>query len=170
MTATALNSAGSEEGARGSTQQLVTFLVDGLLFGIDVRHVQEVIQQQEVTRIPLAADIFQGLMNLRGQLVLALDVRRRLGLKPRESGSPPVNVVIRQAEGPLSLLVDEVGDIVEVTADEFEPPPETVAECVRRFLAAVYKLPGCLLLVLDPKIGDADVETSSRPGDSPALV
>jgi purine-binding chemotaxis protein CheW len=131
------------------TRQLCTFAVDGLMFGVDVIHVQEVIRYQEMTPVPLAAKVISGLINLRGQIVTALDMRVRLGLSPRSADQLPTNVVVRHAEGVLSLLVDEIGDVVEVDAATFEAPPDTLPASSRAIIDGVYKLKPQLLLLLN---------------------
>lgn len=132
-----------------TTQQFCTFRVDSLFLGIDVQQVQEVIRYQDITRVPLASPAIRGLINLRGQIVTAIDLRERLGLPPRRAGALPMNVVVRTDEGALSLLVDEIGDVQEVQADSFERPPETLQGEVRRLILGTYKLPDRLLLALD---------------------
>lgn len=129
--------------------QFTTFYLDGLFFGIDVLKVQEVILYHDMTRVPLAPPEIMGLINLRGQIVTALDLRRRLGLRPRGTDERPLNVVVRTSDGPVSLLVDEIGDVVEVSRDRFEPPPETARGVARELVSGVYKLDERLLLVLD---------------------
>ena len=129
--------------------QLCTFYADGLYFGIDVREVQEVLQYQEMVRVPLAADVVQGLINLRGQIVTAIDLRRRLDLPEREDAVDPMNVVVRSDDGAVSLLVDEIGDVVEVEEAAFEPAPENLSGRARELIDGVFKLDGQLLLVLD---------------------
>ena len=145
-----------------TTRQLATFYLDRLFFGIQVEKVQEVIRYQEMTRVPLAAKVVGGLINLRGQIVTAIDLRQRLELAPRSSGELPMNVVIRSDDGALSLLVDEIGDVVEVDDASFEPPPETMRGVARELVRGVYKLRDDLLLVLDTEravqIGGSEVE------------
>lgn len=136
---------------RAEARQLCTFLVDGILFGVEVTHVQEVLRPQEMTPVPLANEAVRGLINLRGQIVTALDVRRRLGLRDRVGGEPPMNVVVRTGDGVVSLLVDEIGEVVEVEADRFEATPETVTPGLKALLEGVCKLSQQLLLVLDPR-------------------
>lgn len=131
--------------------QLCTFGVDDLLFGVDVTRVQEVIRFQEMTAVPLAPAVVRGLINLRGQIVMAVDLRARLGLPPNTEGDLPMNVVVRSADGCVSLLVDSIGDVIEVSGDAFEVPPPTMAKNHRQFVDAICKLPGRLLLVLDPE-------------------
>jgi purine-binding chemotaxis protein CheW len=131
-----------------SITQLCTFTVDDLLFGVEVTQVQEVIRFQEMTRVPLAPKVVRGLINLRGQIVTAIDLRTAL---PRGAGDLPMNVVIRGAEGSVSLLVDSIGDVIEVSEDAFESPPSTMNAVQRDVIDAVCKLPGQLLLVLDPE-------------------
>jgi purine-binding chemotaxis protein CheW len=132
-----------------SSQQFCTFFLSGHFFGTPVPQVQEVIQYQEMTRVPLAPEMVSGMINLRGQIVPAIDLRKRLGLPPRPAGEQPMNVVVRTSEGAVSLLVDEIGDVIEVGEEMLESPPETLAGCARELVEGVYKLPGRLLLVLD---------------------
>jgi purine-binding chemotaxis protein CheW len=126
-----------------------TFFLDGMFFGVEVCKVQEVIRNQEMTRVPLAHRTISGLMNLRGQIVTAIDLRRRLGLADRPMGQGRMNVVVQTPDGAASLIVDEIGDVREVTADSFESPPSTLTASARKLIRGAYKLPDRLLLVLD---------------------
>jgi purine-binding chemotaxis protein CheW len=129
--------------------QYCTFFLDGLFFGVPVQQVQEVIRYQELTRVPLAAPEVSGLINLRGQIVTAIDLRRRLGLPPRPAERLPMNVVVRHDGGAVSLLVDEIGDVQEAEASLFEPPPPTLHGPARSLIRGAYKLADRLLLVLE---------------------
>src|ERR1700735_2973363 len=131
------------------TSQFCTFYLDKLLFGVELKDVQEVIRSLEMTRVPLAPDVVSGLINLRGQIVTAVDLRRRLELEPVPPGARPMNVVVRSEDGSVSLLVDEIGDVVEVEEDTFEPPPETLRGPVREMILGVHKLDNRLMHVLD---------------------
>jgi purine-binding chemotaxis protein CheW len=131
------------------TSQFCTFYLDKLLFGVELKGVQEVIRSLEMTRVPLAPDVVSGLINLRGQIVTAVDLRRRLELEPAPPGACPMNVVVRSEDGSVSLLVDEIGDVVEVEEDTFEPPPETLRGSVRTMILGVHKLNDRLMHVLD---------------------
>src|ERR1700722_8669111 len=111
--------------------QYCTFYVAGHYFGLDVLKVQEIIRYQEMTRVPLAHPVVRGLINLRGQIVTALDLRLRLDLPARPDNQLPVNVVIRTDDGAVSLLVDEIGDVLEVSIRDFERPPETLRGIAR---------------------------------------
>jgi purine-binding chemotaxis protein CheW len=93
--------------------------------------------------------VVRGLINLRGQLVTALDLRRRLELEPLDCESLAMNVVVRTDDGAVSLLVDEIGDVVEAEDTTFETPPETLRGTVREMILGVHKLNGRLLHVLD---------------------
>ena len=130
-------------------RQLCTFYLQKLLFGVEVEKVQEVIRYQEMTRIPLSPEVIGGLINLRGQIVTAVDLRRQLELPARAGGELPMNVVIRRDDGPISLLVDEIGDVVEIQDDIYEHPPETLKGVGRELVQGVYKLKERLLLILD---------------------
>lgn len=130
-------------------QQYCTFYLDGHYFGLDVLKVQEIIRYQEMTRVPLASPVVRGLINLRGQIVTALDLRRRLGLPDRPEEQQPLNVVVHTDDGAVSLLVDEIGDVLEVPGKDFEKPPETLRGAARELVRGAYKLEGQLLLILD---------------------
>jgi len=130
-------------------KQFCTFFLNGLYFGVEVMNVQEVLRYQQMTRVPLASPIVEGLINLRGQIVTAIDLRRRLELPVRAGETLPMNIVVRASEGAVSLLVDEIGDVVEIDDDVFESPPETLRGVARDLIKGVYKLQARLLLVLD---------------------
>lgn len=144
------------------TKQFCTFFVADRFFGVDVRRVQEVIRYQAMTRVPLALPVIRGLINLRGQIVTAIDMRARLGLAPRPEGELPMNVVVRTADGAVSLLVDEIGDVVEVDEAAREDAPETLSPESRELVSSICKLKGRLLLVLEPERAVADGATVSR--------
>jgi purine-binding chemotaxis protein CheW len=135
--------------AVAETRQLCTFLIDGMLFGVDVMNVQEVIRYQEMTVVPLASATVRGLINLRGQIVTAIEMRARLGLPARQDDALPMNVVTTTADGVVSLLVDEIGDVLEVEERSFERAPETMGAAFRDLVPGVFKLEGRLLLLLD---------------------
>jgi len=133
-----------------STPQLYcTFFLKDFMFGIEVQAIQEVIRYQEMTAIPLAPGALRGLINLRGQIVTAIDLRTRFGLPPRDGDALPTNVIVRTSEGAVSLLVDEIGDVVEVDSALYERPPETLDRTARELVTGVYKLKHHLLLILD---------------------
>jgi purine-binding chemotaxis protein CheW len=129
--------------------QLSTFLVNGYLFGVEVATVQEVIRYQPMTRVPLAPPALSGLINLRGQVIAAVDLRRRLGFPDRTAGELPMDVIVRTGDGLVSLLVDRIGDVVEVSEEAFEEPPDTLVGISRELIRGAYKLDGALLLSLD---------------------
>lgn len=132
-----------------AVQQFCTFYLDNLFLGVEVLRVQEVIRYQEMTRVPLASEVIKGLINLRGQIVTAIDLRRQLELQERTQDKQPMNVVIRTDDGVVSLLVDEIGDVLEVNDEQFEHPPETLSGTARALVRGVYKLKDQLLLILD---------------------
>ena len=130
-------------------KQFATFFLNGMFFGVEVRKVQEVIRYQEMTRVPIAPAMLQGLINLRGQIIAAIDLRRRLEMPPRAEGQLPMNVVVRTDDGAVSLLVDEIGDVVTIQDDTYERLPDTLTGVARDLVRGVYKLKERLLLILD---------------------
>lgn len=150
------------------TRQLCTFLIDNMLFGVDVMNVQEVIRYQEMTAVPLASSTVRGLINLRGQIVTAIDMRARLGIAARDVSELPMNVVATTADGVVSLLVDEIGDVLEVEERTFERAPETLSATFRELVPGVFKLDGRLLLLLDAEKVAALGTSAGRPRTEPA--
>lgn len=126
-----------------------TFMLGDLYLGVPVTKVQEVIRAQQRTRVPLVSTVVNGLMNLRGEIVTTIDLRRRLELAPLAAGVESMNVVIRSDEGVVSILVDEIRDVLEVGNAEFESVPATLHGPCRELVAGIYKLDGSLLLILD---------------------
>ncbi|HEX5333926.1 MAG TPA: chemotaxis protein CheW [Cellulomonas sp.] len=129
--------------------QYVTFTLGGALYGVDVTRVQEALRAHTRTRVPLAPVDVAGLVNLRGQVVLTIDLRPRLGVAPLEVDAEPMMVVVQVDGEPVSLLVDEIGDVVEVGPERFEVPPDTLDVGLRRLITGAYKLDSSLLLILD---------------------
>ncbi|MBC8133461.1 MAG: chemotaxis protein CheW [Deltaproteobacteria bacterium] len=146
----------------GESEQFCTFNVDRYTFGVEVHKVQEVIRFQHMTRVPLAPAIVRGLINLRGQIVTAIDLRHRIGLPPAPPEMPPMNVILRTEQGPVSLLVDKIGDVREVSRDLFERPPDTLRDIASDMIRGVYKLPDRLLIVIDPERAIAAVATRTQ--------
>jgi purine-binding chemotaxis protein CheW len=138
-------------------QQICTFFLKGVYFGINVLNVQEVIRPQAITRIPLAPPDICGLINLRGQIITVIDLQDRLEMREpqRESNIKLVdeaqgfNIIVRFDDEVVSLLVDNVGDVLEFTQNTFQLPPTTLKGKIRWMLAGAYPLPEGFLLVLD---------------------
>lgn len=135
-----------------ATHQICTFYLGEQCFGLDVLNVQEIVAYQAITRVPLAHRVVRGLINLRGQIVTAIDLRRQLDLPDCDEECEPVNVVVQTDDGAVSLLVDEIGDVLEVTEHQFERPPEMLRGSARALIQGAYKLPDRLLVILDPKL------------------
>ena len=129
--------------------QFCTFYLDNLLFGVELKHVKEVGRPLDITQFPLAPAVVSGLINLRGQVVTAVELRRRLMLEPRPAGATVMNVVVRSADGAVILLVDDIGDVVDVDESTFEPAPEMLSPRMRSMILGIHKLQGRLLHVLD---------------------
>ena len=130
-------------------RQLCSFRLDGHLFGIDVQDVQEVVRQITMTPVPLAARAVSGLLSLRGQIVAAIDLRRCFGMPDRDETQRPISLIVSTPAGPVSLLADEIGDVLEPDPKTFECSATTDESSQAQRLAGVYKLPHDLLRVLN---------------------
>jgi purine-binding chemotaxis protein CheW len=130
-------------------RQFCSFIVNNLLLGADVRKVQEVVRGLEITSVPSAPWAVRGLINLRGQVIEAIDIRRSLGVADSTLAEAPFHLIFRTAEGPISFLVDEMGSVIEIGADSPSVAPETLKGRMREIVSLVYRLSNRLLLVLD---------------------
>ncbi len=130
-------------------QQYCSLMVGDLVLGIGVGEIQEVIKGSSITPVPLAHPAIRGLINLRGQIVTAIDLRRRLGLDPAGAGLDTTVMVLGAADEPMALVVDSVGEVVAVDESSFETPPDTLRGEARRMIDGAYKLERSLLLILD---------------------
>jgi purine-binding chemotaxis protein CheW len=130
-------------------QQFCTFRVGPFFFGVEVDKVQEVVRQQAMTRVPLAPPEVRGLINLRGQIITAIDLRRRLHLPERPAGQTAMHVLLSTGGGGVSFEVDQIEDVLTLRTDTIEPVPEMLQPEVRKFLRGVSQQEDRLLLVLD---------------------
>ena len=130
-------------------QQYCTFCLAERLLGIEVLKIQEVMQHQQVTAVPLAPSVVCGLLNLRGSIVTTIDLRGRFGMHALDGGEPPTNIVCQTEGGLVILLVDRIGDVVEVENSDFEAPPETLRGTARELIEGVYMLPAGLMSVVN---------------------
>jgi purine-binding chemotaxis protein CheW len=132
-----------------TVRRFCTFHVGDLLLGVEVELVQEVLGEEPMIRVPLADPWVSGLLNLRGQIVTAIDARRRLGMAPRGVGDRSANIVLRTPDGSVSLVVDREGDVVDLPDTEIEPLPENVSPAIRAVVTGTCKVDESLLLMLD---------------------
>ena len=138
-----------ENGRPAGNAEFVTFIIEGQLFGIPVLGVQDVLAAHKITRIALAPPEIAGSLNLRGRIVTAFDVRRRLGLQPRGISEESMSIVVEHGGELYSLMVDSVGEVLALSADDYEKNPPTLAAGIRDYSAGIYRLDQQLLVVLD---------------------
>jgi purine-binding chemotaxis protein CheW len=129
-------------------RQYCTFYVGDLFLGIEVERIQEVLQDCDITPVPKAPPEVRGLINLRGQIVTAVDLKTRFGLDP-EAGDSRTILVLDSADELRSLVADRSADVVEVQENDFEQPPETLKGEARKLIRGAFKLQKSLLLILD---------------------
>lgn len=141
--------AGPEADAEGETQDYVSMMIGGQLFGVPVLKVQDVLGTQRITRIPLAPPEVAGSLNLRGRIVTAIDVRLRLGLPSRAESETAMSVVVDHGGELYSLLVDSVGEVLSLRVRDFERNPPTLDPRWREFSEGIHRLEQSLVVVLD---------------------
>ena len=135
--------------AMEGSRDYVTMTIADQLFGIPVLAVQDVLGPQRITRIPLSPPEVAGALNLRGRIVTAIDVRRRLGLPPRAADNPGMSVVVDHKGELYSLIVDAVGEVMSLPSDAYERNPSTLDPRWREVSGGIYRLQGKLLVVLE---------------------
>ncbi len=136
--------------AVGSEDQrdYVTMSIGNQMFGIPVLNVQDVLGNQQITRVPLAPPEVAGSLNLRGRIVTAIDVRLRLGMPKKDDGKAPMSVVVEHDGELYSLLVDAVGEVLSLNIKDYQRNPPTLNARLREFSDGIYRLNGSLLVVL----------------------
>jgi purine-binding chemotaxis protein CheW len=145
-----------------SIHQFCTFYIDQHLFGIEAVVVQEVILNQQLTPVPLAPNDVLGVINLRGQIITAIDLRKRLGFESANGAATSVSVVALVQEELVSFMVERIGEIVEIDLNDLEAIPDTLQGAARELLNGAYKMPGQILLILDPQKMANVPDTTSR--------
>lgn len=133
----------------GAKQKYCTFYLENLFFGVEACKVREVVRHQPMTHVPLAPPAVRGLINLRGQIVTAIDLRQRLGMPEHPNEIRLKNIVMQSGDDVVSLLIDRIGDIMEIDEDDFERPPQTLDAGKRQLIRGAFKLKERLLLILD---------------------
>ena len=149
MSNTSNRGAETAGGPINDNAEYVTFVIDGQLFGIPVLGVQDVLSAHKITCIPLAPPEIAGSLNLRGRIVTAFDVRRRLGLAPWQDNGETMSIVVEHDNELYSLLVDSVGEVLTLAAKDYEKNPPTLAPRIREYSTGIYRLDDQLLVVLD---------------------
>jgi purine-binding chemotaxis protein CheW len=142
-------------------RQLSTFMVGRYLFGVDVALVQEIMRVRTMTPVPLADQEIAGLINLRGEVLTGIDLRILFGLESTDTSQNPINIVVRVDDEPVSLLVDAIGGVVDVSVLPFQSTPATVDPQTRALILGAYTLPDQLLLALDARKVLADLAVAA---------
>lgn len=127
----------------------VTIWLDGQMCGIPVLEVHDVLSKQVMTKIPKSPAAIAGVLNLRGQIVTAIDLRKRLNLADREDSNDEMNVVVEYQAEPYSLIIDKVGDVLSLSNDAFEKNPVTLEACWQEVSTGIFRLEEELLVILD---------------------
>ncbi len=131
------------------TIQITTFLLGDELFGIDALHVQEILPHQKITAVPRAPEYIKGLINLRGQIITVLDLRSRLGFEQAGDDVVGMNLIVNSSEGQMSILVDQIGNVLDIATNRFSPPPGTIRGVAVHYIQKVCQLEEALLILLD---------------------
>jgi purine-binding chemotaxis protein CheW len=132
-----------------ATEGFVTVVTGGQLFGLRLERVGDVFVPRGLSQVPLAPPEVAGLLNLRGRIVTAIDLRRRLGLPPRDDGSAPFAVGIEERGELYGLIVDRVGDVLRLKRSSYESNPVNLDQRWAKVCAGVHRLDHGLMVVLD---------------------
>jgi purine-binding chemotaxis protein CheW len=132
-----------------ATEGFVTVVTGGQLFGLRLERVRDVFVPRGLSQVPLAPPEVAGLLNLRGRIVTAIDLRRRLGLPPRSDGGAPVAVGIEERGELYGIIVDRVGDVLRLKRSSYDPNPVNLDQRWTKVCAGVHRLDHGLMVVLD---------------------
>jgi purine-binding chemotaxis protein CheW len=132
-----------------SVVEYVTAMIGGQLFGLPISRVQDVFAPARLTRVPLAGPDIAGLLNLRGRVVTVIDMRRRLDLPAAQGDGRPMAVGVEYRGESHGLLIDEIGEVLKLSAASREDNPVNLDERLARVSAGVHRLDGRLLVILD---------------------
>ncbi|HPF46016.1 MAG: chemotaxis protein CheW [Alphaproteobacteria bacterium] len=127
----------------------VTIWLDGQMCGIPVLEVHDVLSRQTITKVPKSPVAVAGVLNLRGQIVTAIDLRKRLKLKDRDEGMEEMNIVVEYQKEPYSLIIDSVGDVLSLSEEAFERNPVTLDPHWQSVSNGIFRLENELLVILD---------------------
>lgn len=133
---------------KGVSRQFATFSIDGRLYGIDVMKVQEVTRPMTISTMRTAPDFIKGLINLRGQIATAIGIRELFQISSRSTGEG-MTVVCKVEDSLISLIVDQIGDVIEVDEGQFEPSPRTIPDSIKKYMTGIYKTQDSILSVLN---------------------
>ena len=139
----------SNDAAGEQLIEYVTVMIGGQLFGLPISRVQDVFMPDRLTRVPLAPPEIAGVLNLRGRIVTTIDMRRRLGMPPREDNKPSMAVGIELRGESYGLLIDTVGEVMKLGETTLEPNPVNLDPRLARVSAGVHRLDGQLMVILD---------------------
>jgi purine-binding chemotaxis protein CheW len=133
----------------GAVTEYVTTMIGDQLFGLPISRVQDVFMPERLTRVPLSSSDVAGVLNLRGRIVTAIDMRARLGLPKSESGRPPMAVGVDLRGETYGLLIDQIGEVLKLSDDSREENPVNLDPRMAKMAAGVHRLDGQLMVVLD---------------------
>lgn len=139
-----------DQALNGQAKDFLTVMIAGQRFGIPILQVQDVLGEQKVTHIPLAPPEVAGSLNLRGRIVTAINMRKRLDIENTSSEAQSnMSVVVEHDNELYSLIIDAIGDVMTLKNRAFEPTPATLDATWREIASGIYRLDGELLVVLD---------------------
>jgi purine-binding chemotaxis protein CheW len=130
-------------------EQLVAFQLADEIYGVDIFHINEIIRLREITQIPRTSDDVEGVINLRGKIVPILDLRKRLGLPPKEHTSGTRVIIVEPGEGTVGLIVDGVNGVLRIPQNQIEPPSELVSSLEADYVRGVGKQDDMLVILLN---------------------
>ena len=139
----------NDETAAEQLIEYVTVMIGGQLFGLPISRVQDVFMPDRLTRVPLAPPEIAGVLNLRGRIVTTIDMRRCFGLPPRNDNKPSMAVGIELKGESYGLLIDTVGEVMQLGEATLEPNPVNLDPRLARVSGGVHRLDGQLMLILD---------------------
>jgi purine-binding chemotaxis protein CheW len=139
----------ADQGNESAITEYVTAMIGGQLFGLPISRVQDVFKPERLTRVPLASNNVAGVLNLRGRIVTAIDMRARIGLPKEETDRTPMALGVEFRGESYGLLIDAIGEVMKLPDEGREVNPVNLDPRMAKMSAGVHRLDGQLMVVLD---------------------
>ncbi len=129
----------------------ITFYLSDFLFALPVEDVLEIKKSAEITKVPLSPPYIEGIINLRGQIITAIHLAKKLGLRFEDTKNNYHHIIVKTSQEPISIMVEEIGDVINIDKKDLEPVPDHLEGIDVKYIKNISKLSDRLLIVLDPE-------------------
>jgi purine-binding chemotaxis protein CheW len=138
-----------EAKAEGAVVQIVTFRLGNAEYGIDIMQAKEIIKMEKITLIPNAPEYVEGVINLRGNVIPIIDLKKRFHLEEGEGEQDTGIIIVRVENVEMGIIIDSISKVISIPEDDVQPPPPVFAGIGQKYIQGVARLEDRLLIILD---------------------